>query len=312
MNIYGDRGRVLITGASGVIGMAVTDLLTAQGYDVSAVSSVDADLTNELSATRLIQAVKPRFVIHLAARVHGLMGNLHQQGSMFYDNARINSNVVEASRLAGVKKFVAMGSVAMYSDSVALPMNEADVWNGAPHSSEAGYAHAKRAMLAQLEAYKDQYDLDFAFALSTNLFGPRDRFDEKNGHVLPSLLSKFHRGVHTGDPVTVWGSGTPTRDFLYSKDAAVAIQLLLEKGSGVYNLATGQHHSIRDTAALIAKVTGYEGEIQWDRDKPDGQSARAYDVTRITDLGWKSTTSFEDALRETYDWYSANDVLARR
>ncbi|WP_199184906.1 GDP-L-fucose synthase [Cryobacterium sp. M15] len=311
MNIDKDR-RVLITGASGVIGVAVQDLLSAQGYDVVAVSSVDADLTDESATFRLVQYVKPKFVIHLAARVHGLMGNLHQQGAMFYDNARINSNVVEASRVAGVSKIVAMGSVAMYSDSVELPMNEADVWNGAPHASEAGYAHAKRAMLAQLEAYKDQYGLDYAFALSTNLFGPRDRFDELQGHVLPSLLSKFHRGVESGDPVTVWGSGTPTRDFLYSKDAAIALQLLLEKGTGVYNLASGRHHSIRDTAALISDISGYTGEVQWDRNKPDGQSARAYDVTRITDLGWESTTTFEDALRETYAWYSNNTVLARR
>lgn len=307
-----NRGRVLITGASGVIGVAVQDRLTAQGYDVVPVSSVDADLTNERTAFRLVKSVKPNFVIHLAARVHGLMGNLHQQGAMFYDNARINSNVVEASRATGVSKIVAMGSVAMYSDSVRLPMNETDVWDGAPHASEAGYAHAKRAMLAQLEAYKDQYGLDYAFALSTNLFGPRDRFDEKNGHVLPSLLSKFHRGVETGEPVVVWGSGTPTRDFLYSKDAAIAIQLLLEEGTGVYNLASGNHHSIRDTAALIAQISGYVGEIQWDREKPDGQSVRAYDVTRIRHLGWESTTSFEDALRETYNWYAENTVLARR
>jgi GDP-L-fucose synthase len=177
----------LITGASGVIGVAVNDRLLSEGYETVPVASKDADLTDAAATNHLFDEVQPNYVIHLAARVHGLMGNLRRQGSMFYDNSRINNNVVEAARVSGVTKLVAMGSVAMYSDTVRLPMVETDIWDGAPHASEAGYAHAKRAMLAQLDAYKDQYDLDYAFALSTNLFGPRDRFDETNGHVL--LLS---------------------------------------------------------------------------------------------------------------------------
>lgn len=312
MTAGSERGKVLVTGASGVIGNAVVDRLQAQGYEVVAVASRDADLSDERSAMDLFRSTRPTSVIHLAARVHGLMGNLNSQGSMFYDNAKINMNVIEAARRVDVQKIVAMGSVAMYSDTVPLPMKESDVWDGPPHFSESGYGHAKRAMLAQLSAYKEQYGLDYAVALSTNLFGPKDRFDEVKGHVLPSLISKFHRGSQLGGPVVVWGSGSATRDFLYSKDAAIALQLMLERGEGTYNLATGTHHSIRETAELISRIAGFTKEITWDRDKPDGQSVREYDISRLNALGWEPTYTLEQALSETYAWYCEHHTQVRR
>ncbi len=304
--------KVLVTGATGVIGMAVQENLTRNGYEVVGLRSTDCDLRNQADTVALLEHIKPDYVIHLAARVHGLMGNLRSQGSMYFDNVQINTNLVEAARLSGVKKIVAMGSVAMYSDTVSLPMRETDIWNGPPHGSEFGYASAKRAMLAQLESYRDQYELEYALALSTNLFGPNDRFDEKNGHVLPSLISKTYRGKTEGTGLVVWGSGLATRDFLYSLDAAEALRTLLESGSGTYNMASGSHVSIRETVDALVKISGFTGDIEWDRSKPDGQVERSYDISRLTDLGWSPKVKFEDALHKTYDWYAAHSEDARR
>lgn len=303
---------VLVTGASGVIGRATITALAAAGYTVHAVSSEEADLRDARAAETLIREISPDAVIHLAGRVRGLMGNVSSQGDMYLDNILINTHVVDAARKAGVKKVVAMGSVAVYGDSIQLPMREADLWQGAPHPSEVGYAQAKRSMLAHLEANRDQYGVDFAFAVSTNLFGPFDRFDEVRGHVLPSLMSKFHRGAKEGSDVTVWGTGMATRDFLYSVDAAQALLTLLESGTGVYNVASGHHVTIRELVHEIAKVAGFNGDISWDRTKPDGQAARAYDITRLASLGWAPKVPLTTALAETYEWYSNNVDHVRR
>ncbi|QHC65687.1 NAD-dependent epimerase/dehydratase family protein [Rathayibacter sp. VKM Ac-2759] len=304
--------RVLVTGSTGVIGTAIVHELREHGYDVFAASSEQADLRDESATAALLNTVAPDSVIHLAARVHGLMGNLRSPGEMYFDNARINTNVVEASRLAGVRKIVAMGSVAMYSDGLRMPMRESDIWMGPPHASEAGYAHAKRGMLAQLEAYAEQYGVDYAMVLSTNLFGPADRFDEERGHVLPSLVSRFHRSVRLDQRMVVWGDGSAQRDFLYSKDAATGLRILLERGSGVYNLASGRETRIREVVDTLAGVSGYRGEIEWDTSKPNGQRERSYDVSRLTGLGWTPRYGLEEALRETYEWFDANASLVRR
>lgn len=304
--------RVLITGVSGVIGRALSSELERAGYTVLGAGRAEADLRDATQARALIDQTGPDLVVHLAGRVHGLMGNIHSQGAAFYDNIQINTNVVEASRLAGVRKVVAMGSTAVYSDIVPLPMKESDLWLGPPHGSEHGYAHAKRAMVAQLQAYRDQYGMDYAFVVSTNLYGPGDRFDEAHGHVLPSLVSKFHRAVMQGDPVEVWGTGTPTRDFVYSADAAVALRMILEQYTGTINLATGTSVTIREAVEILRRASGYEGPIQWDAGKPDGQHARAYDVSRLTELGWSPATSLEAGLTATYRWYADNHDAARR
>ncbi len=300
------NGSVLVTGASGVIGTATVRVLEDAGYSVTAVATADGDLRDADAATSLVRKVAPDVIVHLAARVGGLMGNAGSQGQMFLDNVRINTNVVEAARDAGVRKIVAMGSVAVYPDGIELPMRESDIWLGAPHESEAGYAHAKRSMLAHLDAYRAQYGLEFAFAVATNLYGPNDRYDEARGHVLPSLMSKFHRGVMTGDPVDVWGTGTATRDFLYSRDAAEALKTLLEQGDGVYNVASGNHVTIKQLVDELVAVTGYTGEVTWDRTKPDGQASRGYDITKLAALGWAPQTPLTAALTETWEWYRAN------
>lgn len=307
------NAKFLITGASGLLGNALMAELQANSTEqVVGISSRDCDLTNFDATQDLFSAVRPNVIYHLAARVFGVMGNIRAQGQGYLDNIRMNTNVVEAARLAGATKVVAMGSAAIYSDTVTLPMSEDQIWNGPPHFSEAGYAHAKRGMLAHLDAYRDQYGLDYAYCVSTNLFGQHDRFDEQFGHVLPSLLSKFLRANQTGSGVTIWGTGTPQRDFLYSKDAALALRMIGEGFTGPINLATGNAISIAETVEVIAEVSGFKGALEWDRSKPDGQKLRAYNVEKLAALGFVPRYTLREALVETYAWLEQNVATARR
>ena len=304
--------KALVTGASGLMGTALVAALRAAGDEVIALGSHDADLRDVAAAEAVFARHRPEIVYHLAARVRGIMGNAGSQGDAFLDNIRINTNAIDAARKAGARKVVAMGSAAIYADTVPLPMHEESAWAGRPHRSEAGYAHAKLAMLAQLEAYREQWGLEFAYCISTNLFGPHDRFDERHGHVIPSLISKFHRAMTTGEPVTVWGSGTPMRDFLHVADAAAAMRQIGATGSGPVNLASGEAVSIRAVAELLAEIVGYRREIVWDRTKPDGQLRRAYDVSRLRALGVGPGRALRDGLVETYAWFSMHAAQARR
>ena len=307
------RPRALITGGSGMIGHALAAELGAAGYSSVTVLTRDvADLADPAQAVAAFRAAEPAVVYHLAGRVNGIMGNLRSQGESYLHNIRINTNVVEAARLAGAVKVVAMGSAAVYSDCVPLPMREEQIWRGAPHRSEAAYAHAKRGMLAQLEAYYDQFGLDYAFCIATNMYGPHDRFDERHGHVLPSLLAKFERGVRTGEPVEIWGSGTPRRDFLFAADAARALRMVGERHTGTINLATGVSVPISEAVELLAQITGFGGQLVWDRSKPDGQMLRGYDVSRLHDLGFKPATSLTEGLRQTFIWLQNNLDKVRR
>ena len=308
----GLTGRVLVTGASGLVGAALLDALRADGADVVGLSSRDVDLTDFAATRAAFERHRPALVFHLAARVRGIMGNQGVHGEAYLDNIRIGTNAIEAARLAGARKVVAMGSAAVYGDQVQLPMREEEVWTGPPHPSESGYAHAKRAMLAQLESYRDQWGLDYAYCISTNLFGPHDRFDERHGHVIPSLISKFHRAARGGERLSVWGTGAPRRDFLYVKDAARALVRIAEAFTGSINLATGTSVSIRETVELIAEVAGYRGAVEWDGTKPDGQRLRDYDVSRLAALGFAPAWTLRDALAETFAWFDANQALARR
>lgn len=305
--------KILITGASGVIGQALQRELEAAGYtNVVAISSKDADLRDEAQTKELFAKVKPTIVYHLAACVFGIMGNLQNKAKAFVENTRINTNVIDASHLAGVRKVVAMGSSAIYSDSVTLPMSEEQVWSGPPHYSEASYAHSKRAMLAQLEAYSDQYGMEFAFCISTNLYGPFDKFDEQWGHVIPSLISKFHKANMLGESVPVWGTGKARRDFLFNEDAARAMRMIGEQFNGTINLASGVSQTIRETAECIQKVSGFEGDIVWDSTKPDGQHLREYDISKLESLGFKPAHSLEQGLDKTYRWFKDNIADVRR
>jgi GDP-L-fucose synthase len=306
--------KILVTGSGGVLGTAVLRSLRRRGIDkVAAPSRTDCDLLDEADVRRTFAEVQPTLVIHLAGWVAGVQGNLSFPADALYANARMNLNVIDAARQAGVTKIVCAGTTAIYSDQVPKPMREDDLWQGVPHGSEASYAHAKRFMLAQLEAYQRQYGVDFAYLICTNLYGPNDRFDEKHGHVVPSLVARFHRVCADKSPaITIWGDGTPTRDFLYSEDAAEGFIAAAEKGSGIYNLATGQNHTIRQLAECLKEVSGFAGEIAWDTSKPLGQIDRSYDVSRLQSLSWKAKTGLAEGLKATFDWYAANQDKIRR
>jgi len=304
--------KILVTGSAGVVGTALIAELRQHDYEVVPVTSADVDL-RDFDATRIyFDKVAPNAVVHLAATVCGLMGHMHRHGAVYLDNILLNTHVIEASREAGVTKVVAMGSTAVYSDSVPLPMAESDLWLGPPHWSEFGYAHAKRSMLAQLDAYRDQYGLEYAFALSTNVYGPNDKFDEQYGHVIPSLVSKFYRAATTGEAPTVWGTGKSTRDFLHSRDAASGLRLMLEKATGPINLATGGSVSIREAVETLQAVSGFTGLVKWDATKPDGQVAREYDTHKLRELGWSPTRSLAEGLTDTYQWYAAHYPNVRK
>ncbi len=306
--------KILVTGARGVLGTALLAALEGRGIgNVAAPSRTECDLLNEAEVRRAFAAFKPTLVIHLAGRVAGLQGNLSFPAEALYANARMNLNVIDAAREAGATKIVCAGTTAIYSDEVARPMREDTLWQGAPHGSEAAYGHAKRFMLAQLEAYRMQYGLDFAYLISTNLYGENDRFDEKHGHVVPSLVARFHRAAAAQSAdITIWGDGTPTRDFLFTEDAAEGFLVAAEKGSGTYNLATGQNHTIRVLAETLKEVSSFQGAIAWDTSKPLGQKERSYDVSRLQALGWTAKTGLAEGLKRTFEWYAANQDKARR
>jgi len=306
--------KILITGASGVLGTALRKVCAERGLDnVVAPSRADCDLTSETSVRSYWAEQKPTLVLHLAGWVAGIQGNLNFPADALYSNARMNLNVIDASREVGVAKIVCAGTTATYSDQVPRPMQEADIWLGAPHGSEAAYGHAKRFALAQLEANKKQHGIDFAYMICTNLYGPNDRFDEKHGHVVPSLIARFHRMKAEGAAeIAIWGDGSPTRDFLFAEDAASGFLAAAEKGSGAYNLATGTNHTIRTLVENLQSISGFTGKVMWDTTKPLGQLDRSYDVSRLLGLGWAPEVSLKDGLQNSYEWYAGHQGEVRR
>ena len=305
--------RVLITGGGGVLGSALRRVLAETPVGaLLAPARADCDLLDTGAVNRLLADFAPTLVFHLAGRVSGVQGNISFAGAAFHDNAVMNINVIEAARRAGCKKEVAAGTTAIYSDLAPLPMKEDDLWLGSPHGSEAPYGHAKRAMLAQLEAYAQQYGLEYGYMICTNLYGPNDRFDETYGHVVPSVISRFHNAVIQGlGEIVVWGDGTPTRDFLFAEDAARAFVTVAANGSGAFNTATGAAATIRQLIETVGEIAGYTGQIRWDSSKPNGQQKRAYDISRISALGWKADVALVDGLRQTYDWFSGSLAVRR-
>lgn len=306
--------RIVITGGTGLVGSALTALLDQEGYrHVVAAGSAMCNLMDWQETRQFFLEHRPDHVFHLAARVYGIMGNMRNKGSSFLDNALINTHAVEAARLAGARKIVAMGSGCVYPyPPPGVPLTEDMVWSGPPHPSEDSYAHAKRAMLAQLMAYHEQYDLPYAFVISGNLYGPRDKFDPEFGHVTPALVRKFHEARLSGGEVTVWGHGTARRDFTYADDCARALLCIMQSVQGPVNLGSGSVHAIREIVDGLADITGLTDRVVWDTDKPDGQDHRAYDLSRLFATGFRPQVPLAEGLRRTYEWYAAEAASARK
>jgi GDP-L-fucose synthase len=275
--------------------------------DVTVVRKAQYDLTREPDVQRLFAEKQPNIVVHLAAVVGGIGANRESPGRFFYQNVMMGALTMEHARLAGVEKFVGVGTICAYPKFAPIPFLERDLWNGYPEETNAPYGIAKKMLLVQGQAYREQYGFDAIHLLPVNLYGPHDNFDPASSHVIPALIRKCLEAVDAGaSEVVCWGTGSATREFLYVEDCAEAIVLAVEKYDQrePVNLGAGFEISIRDLAELIAELTGFRGRLVFDRTKPDGQPRRSLDVTRARDsFGFVATTDFRTGLKRTIDWY---------
>lgn len=305
-----------MTGGSGFLGSHLVRALERRGCEsVFVPERSDFDLCREDDVRRLYVDARPEIVIHLAAVVGGIAANAGQPGRFFYDNLTMGSLVMEHARRNGVKKFVSIGTVCAYPKVTPVPFREEDLWNGYPEETNAPYGLAKKMLLVQGSAYRRQYGFGSIYLLPANLYGPGDHFEQTRSHVIPALIERFARAVDAGDDeVICWGTGEPTREFLYVEDCAEGIALACERydGEDPVNLGTGQEISIRDLALTIAKLMGFQGRIAWDASKPDGQPRRCLDVSKAQEyFGFEATTRLQDGLKKTIaDYLSSRDAPA--
>jgi GDP-L-fucose synthase len=302
--------RVLVTGGGGFLGSHLVERLREQGDDPFVVRSDDYDLTQQADTERLFAEVRPELVFHLAAEVGGIGANRANPGRYWYANLMMGANIVEQSRIAGVRKLVVAGTVCAYPKHTPVPFKEADLWEGYPEETNAPYGVAKKSLLVGGQAYRDQYGLNAIFLLPANLYGPGDNFHETNAHVIADLIRKM---IDAKDEVVLWGDGSPTREFLYVDDAASAFLLAAERydGSEPVNIGTGEEISIRELAELVAELTGFSGELVWDTTKPNGQPRRKLDTSRAKELfGFEAQTRLRDGLERTIAWYRQSRLAA--
>jgi GDP-L-fucose synthase len=300
--------RICVTGGGGFLGLFVVEGLRRRGCrSVFVVRKRDFDLTKPTDAERMMRDVRPQVLVHLAAVVGGIGANRENPGRFFYENAIMGIELIEQARRHYVQKVVVVGTICAYPKFTPVPFREQDLWNGYPEETNAPYGVAKKVLLVQCQAYRQQYGMNAIYLLPVNLYGPRDNFDPASSHVIPALVRKFEEARRDHVPeVTVWGDGSPTREFLYVQDAAEGIIRATEcyDGQEPVNLGSGQEISIADLTKLIANQCGYRGRIVWDTTKPNGQPRRKLDVSRAELLfGWKAVTPFEEGLRRTIDWY---------
>jgi GDP-L-fucose synthase len=296
---------IIITGAYGLVGSALFTHLKEVGYvNVFRLGRKECNLLNLNETLKFFEKIKPEYLFHCAARVYGIMGNMNNKGISFYENITINTNVIESSRIVNVKKITVMGSGAVYPfPSPGLPLKEDMIFLGWPHKSEDSYANAKRAMLAMLYAYEESYKIDWAYVVSCNLFGPNDKFDIENGHVIPSLISKFHYAKKNNSEVVIWGDGSSKRDFMYVKDAASALLKIMQNSHGPINLGSGNIYSILEMVNFIKEVTSFNSNVIWDVAMPNGQDYRAYDLTKLKESGFECKYEIKTGLIETWNWF---------
>jgi GDP-L-fucose synthase len=304
--------RILLTGGAGFLGSFVHEKLIAQRkIDCARIRvprSKDLDLRKWENCLEAVKDVD--IIIHLAAKVGGIGFNRKYPGMLFYDNAMMGIQLMEAARQEGVEKFVAVGTVCVYPKYTPVPFKEDDLWNGYPEETNAPYGIAKKILLVQAQAYRTQYGFNAIYLLPVNLYGPRDNFHTEHSHVIPALIRKILEAKETGQThVTVWGTGTATREFLYVEDAAEAIVMAAEKYNErePVNIGSGCEISIKNLVQLISELTGYTGEIRWDTTKPDGQPRRSLDVSRAEKtFGFRAKVSLAEGLKRTIEWYKAN------
>jgi len=300
--------RVVVTGGAGFLGREVVNKLAERGCkEVFVPRSKDYNLVEMEAVKRLYQDSKPDVVIHLAARVGGIGANMRNPGSFFYDNLMMGVQMMEQGRLSGVEKFVAVGTICAYPKFTPVPFREEDLWNGYPEETNAPYGLAKKMLLVQSQAYRRQYGFNSIYLLPVNLYGPGDSFDPDYSHVIPALIKKVFDARDAGEErIVAWGSGKPTREFLYVEDAAEGIVLAAErynKGDAV-NLGAGLEISIKELVGLVCELAGFEGEIEWDISKPDGQPRRRLDTSKAkVEFGFEARTDFREGLRRTIEWY---------
>jgi GDP-L-fucose synthase len=303
--------RILVTGGSGFLGQAVCQALQQfKPAKLCVPRSAVYDLREKEAIQRALDHFTPDVIIHLAAVVGGIGANRHNPGRYFYENAIMGIQLMEEARQRGVQKFVAVGSICSYPKYTPVPFREEELWNGYPEETNAPYGLAKKMMLVQAQAYRQQYGFNAITLLPVNLYGPRDNFDLETSHVIPALIRKAVEARNAGrSHIEVWGTGTATREFLFVRDAAEAIALATERYDKPepVNVGAGQEISIRALAELIRELCHFRGEIRWDAAKPDGQPRRCLDTSRAArEFGFRATTSFRDGLRETIEWYERN------
>lgn len=311
------RGKpIVVTGGAGFLGQHVVRVLQERGCtEINIPRQSRYDLTQEAAVMQLYHDARPEVVIHLAAVVGGIGANRANPGRFFYENLVMGATLMEHARRTGVKKFVGIGTICAYPKFTPVPFHEEDLWNGYPEETNAPYGLAKKMLLVQGQAYRQQYGFNAIHLLMVNLYGPGDNFDYESSHVIPALIRKCIEAKERGDDhIIVWGTGTPTREFLYVEDAAEGIVLATERyeGSEPVNLGSGIEISIKGLAHLVARLTGFEGEILWDASKPDGQPRRKLDTRRAErEFGFRARLPFEEGLRRTIAWHLDQRSVAR-
>jgi GDP-L-fucose synthase len=305
---WSDR-RVCVTGGAGFLGSFVVEEFERRGADVFVPLHEEYDLVQREAIDRMLADARPDVLVHLAAVVGGIGANRANPGRFFYENAVMGIQLIEQARLAGVRKFVGIGTVCAYPKLTPVPFREADLWNGYPEETNAPYGLAKKMMLVQLQAYRQEYGFDGIYLIPVNLYGPRENFDLETSHVIPAMVRKFVAGRDEGTPVVLWGDGSATREFLFVEDAARGIAMAAERYDGAepVNLGSGMEISIRDLADTIAKYVGYTGEIVWDTSKPNGQPRRRLDVSRAREaFDFEARVTFDDGIRRMVEWWEAH------
>jgi GDP-L-fucose synthase len=302
--------RITITGGKGFLGKHLIKAFRNHGHDNIAVADLpDYNLIDLHDIRRLYEETKPDIVVHLAAKVGGIGFNRENPGALFYDNIMMGVQLIHEGYLHRIDKFVALGTICAYPKFTPVPFKEDDLWNGYPEETNAPYGLAKKMMLVQSQAYRQQYGFNSIFLLPVNLYGPGDNFDPRSSHVIPALIKKCVDARIRGEKeIIVWGSGQATREFFYVEDAAEAIVLATERynKSDPVNIGAGFEISIRDLVELIAELTGFPGGIVWDSTQPDGQPRRMLDTSKaLTEIGFRAATDFRAGLRKTISWYEA-------